>query len=53
MLAILGLDAAGGAWERSVDQQLTAVVDGLVTELLKHREASPGAQGLRRRGRHP
>ena len=40
MLAILGLDAAGGAWERSVDQQLTAVVDGLVTELLKHREAA-------------
>jgi cysteinyl-tRNA synthetase len=40
MLAILGLDAASGAWERSVDQQLTAVVDGLVTELLKHREAA-------------
>jgi len=40
MLAILGLDAAGGAWQRSVDQQLTAVVDGLVTELLKHREAA-------------
>ena len=40
MLAILGLNAAGGAWERSVDQQLTAVVDGLVTELLKHREAA-------------
>jgi len=40
MLAILGLDAASGAWERGVDQQLTAVVDGLVTELLKHREAA-------------
>ena len=40
MLAILGLDAGGGAWKRSVDQQLTAVVDGLVTELLKHREAA-------------
>jgi cysteinyl-tRNA synthetase len=40
MLAILGLDAASDAWERSVDQQLTAVVDGLVTELLKHREAA-------------
>jgi cysteinyl-tRNA synthetase len=40
MLAILGLDAASDSWERSVDQQLTAVVDGLVTELLKHREAA-------------
>jgi cysteinyl-tRNA synthetase len=40
MLGILGLDAASGAWERGVDQQLTAVVDGLVTELLKHREAA-------------
>ncbi|HVD19764.1 MAG TPA: cysteine--tRNA ligase [Propionibacteriaceae bacterium] len=40
MLAILGLDATSGAWERNVDQQLTAVVDGLVTELLKHREAA-------------
>ncbi|HEY6684213.1 MAG TPA: cysteine--tRNA ligase [Propionibacteriaceae bacterium] len=40
MLAILGLDAGSGAWKRSVDQQLTAVVDGLVTELLKHREAA-------------
>ena len=40
MLAILGLDAGGGAWKRSIDQQLTAVVDGLVTELLKHREAA-------------
>jgi len=39
-LAILGLDATSGAWERNVDQQLTAVVDGLVTELLKHREAA-------------
>jgi cysteinyl-tRNA synthetase len=40
MLAILGLDAASAAWERSDDQQLVAVVDGLVTELLKHREAA-------------
>ena len=40
MLGVLGLDAASGAWERGVDQQLTAVVDGLVTELLKHREAA-------------
>jgi cysteinyl-tRNA synthetase len=40
MLGILGLDAASGAWERGMDQQLTAVVDGLVTELLKHREAA-------------
>ena len=40
MLAILGLDAGSGAWKRSIDQQLTAVVDGLVTELLKHREAA-------------
>ena len=29
-----------GAWDRGVDQQLTVVVDGLVTELLKHREAA-------------
>jgi cysteinyl-tRNA synthetase len=40
MLGIFGLDATSGAWERGVDQQLTAVVDGLVTELLKHREAA-------------
>jgi cysteinyl-tRNA synthetase len=40
MLGILGLDAASSAWERGVDQQLSAVVDGLVTELLKHREAA-------------
>jgi cysteinyl-tRNA synthetase len=40
MLGILGLDAASGAWERGVDRQLTVVVDGLVTELLKHREAA-------------
>jgi cysteinyl-tRNA synthetase len=40
MLGILGLDATSGVWERGVDQQLTAVVDGLVTELLKHREAA-------------
>jgi cysteinyl-tRNA synthetase len=40
MLAILGLDADSAAWERRVDQQLTAVVEGLVTELLKHREAA-------------
>ena len=40
MLAILGLDATSATWERSDDQQLAAVVDGLVTELLKHREAA-------------
>ena len=40
MMAILGLDADSAAWERRVDQQLTAVVEGLVTELLKHREAA-------------
>jgi cysteinyl-tRNA synthetase len=40
MLAILGLDATSATWERSGDQQLAAVVDGLVTELLKHREAA-------------
>jgi cysteinyl-tRNA synthetase len=40
MLAILGLDADSAAWERRVDQQLTVVVEGLVTELLKHREAA-------------
>jgi cysteinyl-tRNA synthetase len=40
VLAILGLDADNAAWERRVDQQLTAVVEGLVTELLKHREAA-------------
>ena len=52
MLAILGLDATSAAWERSGDQQLAAVVDGLVTELLKHARP-PGNEGLRRRGRHP
>jgi cysteinyl-tRNA synthetase len=40
MLAILGLDATSAAWTRSGDQQLAGVVDGLVTELLKHREAA-------------
>jgi cysteinyl-tRNA synthetase len=40
MLAILGLDATSATWERSGDQQLATVVDGLVTELLKHREAA-------------
>jgi cysteinyl-tRNA synthetase len=40
MLAILGLDANSASWERGGDQQLAAVVDGLVTELLKHREAA-------------
>jgi cysteinyl-tRNA synthetase len=40
MLAILGLDATSATWERRGDQQLAAVVDGLVTELLKHREAA-------------
>jgi cysteinyl-tRNA synthetase len=40
MLAILGLDATSAAWEHGGDQQLAAVVDGLVTELLKHREAA-------------
>ena len=40
MLAILGLDATSASWGRGDDQQLAAVVDGLVTELLKHREAA-------------
>jgi cysteinyl-tRNA synthetase len=40
MLAILGLDATSANWGRGDDQQLAAVVDGLVTELLKHREAA-------------
>jgi len=40
MLAILGLDATSDAWEHRGDQQLAVVVDGLVTELLKHREAA-------------
>jgi cysteinyl-tRNA synthetase len=40
MLAILGLDATSASWDRGDDQQLAAVVDGLVTELLKHREAA-------------
>jgi cysteinyl-tRNA synthetase len=40
MLAILGLDATSATWERGGDQQLATVVDGLVTELLKHREAA-------------
>jgi len=40
MLAILGLDTTSASWVRGDDQQLAAVVDGLVTELLKHREAA-------------
>jgi cysteinyl-tRNA synthetase len=40
MLAILGLDTTSASWGRGDDQQLAAVVDGLVTELLKHREAA-------------
>ena len=41
MLSILGLDAAGEAWQRrGDDQRLAAVVDGLITELLKQRAAA-------------
>jgi cysteinyl-tRNA synthetase len=41
MLAILGLDAGSQAWEQpGVDQRLAAVVDGLIAELLKQREAA-------------
>jgi cysteinyl-tRNA synthetase len=41
MLAILGLDAGNQAWEQpGVDQRLAAVVDGLIAELLKQREAA-------------
>ena len=39
MLTILGLNADSEAWQRD-DHQLAAVVDGLVTELLKQREAA-------------
>ena len=38
MLSILGLDAAGEAWQRGGDDhRLVAVVDGLIAELLKQR----------------
>jgi cysteinyl-tRNA synthetase len=38
MLMILGLDAGGVAWRSGGDdQQLAAVVDGLVAELIKQR----------------
>ena len=38
MLMILGLDAGGAAWRSAGDdQQLAAVVDGLVAELIKQR----------------
>jgi cysteinyl-tRNA synthetase len=41
MLSILGLDAAGEAWQRGGDdERLTAVVDGLIAELLKQRAAA-------------
>jgi cysteinyl-tRNA synthetase len=41
MLSILGLDAAGEAWQRrGDDQRLVAVVDGLITELLNQRAAA-------------
>jgi cysteinyl-tRNA synthetase len=41
MLAVLGLDADAPAWESSTDDgQLTRVVDDLVAELLKQREAA-------------
>jgi cysteinyl-tRNA synthetase len=41
MLMILGLNADNEAWNRTgADEQLIAVVDGLVTELLKQREAA-------------
>jgi cysteinyl-tRNA synthetase len=41
MLSILGLDAAGEAWQRGgEDPRLAAVVDGLIAELLKQRAAA-------------
>ena len=41
MLSILGLDAAGEAWQRGGDDhRLAAVVDGLIAELLKQRAAA-------------
>jgi cysteinyl-tRNA synthetase len=41
MLAVLGLDADAPAWQSSAeDQQLTHVVDDLVAELLKQRQAA-------------
>ena len=41
MLQILGLNADSPAWSRgSDDRALTAVVDGLVTELLDQRQAA-------------
>ena len=41
MLAILGLDPADPVWSNEdAAEDLTAVVDGLVTELLKQREAA-------------
>jgi cysteinyl-tRNA synthetase len=41
MLSILGLDAAGEAWQRrGDDERLAAVVDGLIAELLKQRAAA-------------
>jgi DALR domain len=41
MLAILGLDADADAWQRGSDERrLIAVLDGLVTELLKQRAAA-------------
>ena len=41
MLSILGLDAAGEAWQRGGENhRLAAVVDGLIAELLKQRAAA-------------
>ena len=41
MLAILGLDAEDEAWQRGGDERrLTAIIDGLVAELLKQRSAA-------------
>jgi cysteinyl-tRNA synthetase len=41
MLTILGLDADSAAWQRGADdQRLAAVVEGLIVELLKQREAA-------------
>ncbi|HKH56108.1 MAG TPA: cysteine--tRNA ligase, partial [Propionibacteriaceae bacterium] len=41
MLSILGLDAAGEAWQRGGDDhRLVAIVDGLIAELLKQRAAA-------------
>jgi cysteinyl-tRNA synthetase len=40
MLMILGLNADSEVWHQRGDHQLTAVVDGLINELLKQRAAA-------------